>query len=103
MAQAAFSKLDSATAEADRRDEPFPAMAIAALRTATVDRVGVSKGSVTRQGHERVRALQVEMFEAEQRELQRLRSEKELPDSAVRPLLAEVDRRLAAVRNTGTG
>lgn len=103
MAQAALSKLDSATAEADRRDEPFPAMAIAALRTATVDRVGVSKGSVTRQGHERVRALQVEMFEAEQRELQRLRSEKELPDSAVRPLLAEVDRRLAVVRNTGTG
>lgn len=104
MAQAALSTLDSATAEAERRKEPFPAAAIAALRTATVHRVGVWKGgSVIRRGHERLRALQVEMFEAEQRELQRLRSERELPDSAVRPLLAEVDRRIAAVRINGTG
>lgn len=46
-------------------------------------------------------ALQLEMFETEQRELQRLRSEEELPDSAVRPLLAELDKRIAAVRSTG--
>ena len=102
MARAALSTLDAATADADLRDDPFPAAAIAALRTATVHRVGVSKaGSFTRQDHERLRELQVEMFEAEQLELHRLRSEEALPDSAVRPLLTEVDRRIAAVRTTG--
>ena len=102
MARAALATLDAATAEADQRNEPFPTAAITALRTATVHRVGASRGgSVTRQDQERLRALQVEMFEAEQHELHRLRSEEGLPDSAVRPLLAEIDRRLAAVRSTG--
>lgn len=102
MARAALSTLEAAVAEAEVRGEPLPAADVAALRTATIHRVGAQNGSgASRQGPERVSALQLEMFETARRELQRLRSEESLPDSAVRPLLAELDKRIAAVRSTG--
>jgi len=41
------------------------------------------------------------MLEAEQDELVRLRGEEELPDTAIRPLLAELDRRMAMIRDVG--
>lgn len=103
MARAALSALDSAAEEADLRGDPLPAEAIAALRTAVVHRAGVAKGAAaSRASYDRVRALQMEMFEAEQRELQRMRTDEDLPDSAVRPLFAELDRRIAAVRGSGS-
>jgi len=102
MAEAALSTLDTATREAAQRGQPFPEHIIVALRAATDHRIGMTRRrSAAQRDQRRVRALQLAMLEAEQDELVRLRTEEELPDVAVRPLLTELDGRMRLVRGTG--
>lgn len=102
MAEAALDTLDSATREAAARGEPFPQHIVEALRAATDHRIGTARRHASAQrDQKRARALQLVMLEAEQDELVRLRGEEELPDTAIRPLLAELDRRMAMIRDVG--
>jgi len=102
MAEAALAAMESATDDAELCGDPFPEELIAAVRAAADHRVDASKRRrAAGRDHERLRALQMEMLEAEQQELARLRSEESLPDATVRPLLAELDRRIVLVRSAG--
>lgn len=102
MATAAMGILDTSTREAAQRGEPFPGHVVEALRAETDHRIGlVRQHTAAERDQRRVRALQLKMLAAEQDELLRLRSEEELPEAAVRPLLAELDRRIALLRGAG--
>jgi NhaP-type Na+/H+ or K+/H+ antiporter len=102
MAEAALNTLEAANREAAARGEPLPGHIVEALRAATDHRIGLMRRQTAAQrDQKRVRALQIAMLEAEQDELVRLRSEEELPEAAVRPLLAELDRRIALIRGPG--
>ena len=102
MAEAALSTLDAAARDAALRGEPFPEHVITALRAATDHRIGMTRRrEAAQRDQRRVRALQLAMLEAEQDELVRLRDAEELPDTAIRPLLAELDGRIALARSTG--
>jgi len=102
MAEAALAAMESATDDAELRGDPFPEELVAAVRATADHRVGASKRRrAAGRDHERLRALQMEMLEAEQQELARLRSEETLSDATVRPLLAELDRRIVLVRSAG--
>lgn len=103
MARAALSALETAAEEADLRGQPLPGPAVEALRATAEQRAAAAeRGAATPWGSERTRALRIAMVEAEQRELQRIRTQDGLPDAVVRPLLAELDRRMALARQEGT-
>jgi len=99
VSRAALTALDAAADRADRERRPIPADLLHALRASAEMRVEAAESRDPDPPDATLaRGLQVAMIEAEQQELQRLRLEEGLPDSMVRPLLAELDRRLALVR-----
>lgn len=99
LARAALAALESAETDADRDGEPLSAETVRTLRHQMEQRLhpdADNTAAVTR-----VRQLAevgLAMAEAEQRELIRLRTEAGLPDAVVRPLMTDIDQRIAGLR-----
>ena len=99
VSRAALTALDSAADRADREGEPVPPQLLHALRTSAEARVEAAEANEPATADAALaKSLQVAMIQAEQQELQRLRLEEGLPDAVARPLLTELDQRLALLR-----
>lgn len=99
LARAALAALESAETDADRDGEPLSPETVRTLRHQMEQRLhpdADNTAAVTR-----VRQLAevgLAMAQAEQRELIRLRTEAGLPDAVVRPLMTDIDQRIASLR-----
>lgn len=103
MALAALSALESAEQDAYQDDDPLSPEVIRTLRHQVERRADPAvdtTGAVARV--QQITSVGIAMAEAEQRELLRLRAQEGMPDSIIRPLLAEVDRRISALRANRT-
>lgn len=99
MARAALTALETAETDAERDGEPISPEVVRALRS-SVDRRLESSVDHTA-AFERLRQaadVGLAMALAEQQELLRMRTEEGLPDVIVRPLLVDLDRRIATIR-----
>lgn len=101
ISRAALTELDTAADRADREDRPIPADVLHTLRTNAEQRIEAAEANQAPPAETTTaKSLELAMLEAEQRELQRLRLEEGLPDAIARPIMAELDRRLALTRDS---
>ncbi len=103
MARAALKALDEAETDAEEEGRPLPDSMVALLRAKEENRLArTTSPDVGPQvaGANRSVLVAIAMAQAEQSEILRLRTEEGVPDSIARPLLTELDRRIALLRQS---
>lgn len=99
LARAALAALEAAETDADRDGAPLSPETVRTLRHQMEQRLHPDADNTA--AFTRVRQLAevgLAMAESEQRELIRLRTEAGLPDAVVRPLMSDIDQRIASLR-----
>lgn len=99
MSKAALDALENAQTDAERDGEPLSGDVVRTLRHQVerqADPAADSTAAVAKLNQ--MTELGLAMAQAEQRELIRLRSEAGVPDAVIRPLIEEVDQRVANLR-----
>lgn len=100
VTRAGLTALTSAADRADRDGEPIPPEILQALRMAAEERIEAAESQIPATDNTTIaRSLTLAMLQAEQEELQRLRLEEGIPDATARPLMVDLDRRIALVRD----
>lgn len=100
VSRAGLTALSSAADRADRDGEPIPPQILQALRITAEERVAAAESQIPATDNTTIaRQLMLAMLTAEQEELQRLRLEEGVPDAVARPLMTDLDRRMALLRD----
>ncbi|MDQ1249342.1 MAG: Na+/H+ antiporter [Actinomycetota bacterium] len=99
MARASLAALETAETDADRDGEPMSPDVVRALRSSVERRLETAADHTAAvERLQQAADVGLAMALAEQQELLRLRTEEGIPDAIVRPLLVDLDRRIATIR-----